>query len=243
MYFGQNRVKAMAEMIARNADELGDFWAKEVYPFVKPIIEADRKGRASPIGSGVLVSCHGKEYLLTAYHVTENACTHDEGGALYTFAPEQVEIMGVNNHVGDPFDLSMTALPPSSRRCLWLPRHLAFDIRQGELCLVLGFPGRSKSWDLDHSRHTLRPTPLSYLGTVFRSSPGRFSVRFSRKHTHRNGQRLQRIGKLNGVSGGGAFVLRDDRPRLAGIVIEYHSNSSEIVCTDSHAVWSMAKQL
>ena len=233
----------MTELIARNADELGDFWAKEVYPFVKPIVEADRKGRPSPIGSGVLVSCHGKEYLLTAYHVTENACSLDEGGALYTFAPEQVEIMGVHNHVADPFDLSLTELPPSSHRCLRLPHQLASDIRRGELCLVLGFPARSKSWDLDHVGDTLRPAPLSYLGTVFRSSPGRFSVRFSRKHAHRNGHRVPRIGKLNSISGGGAFVLRADRPRLAGIVIEYHSNSSEIICTDSLAVWSVARQL
>jgi hypothetical protein len=233
----------MTELIASNIDALGDFWAKQVYPFIKPIVEADRNGRAAPIGSGILVSYTGKEYLLTAHHVTEDACNSDEGGALYTFAPEQVEIMGVNNHVADPFDLSMTELPPPSRRCLKLPRHLAADIRQGELCLILGFPARAKSWNLDHAGHTLRPAPLPYLGTVFRNAPGRFSVRLGRKHTYRNGQKQPRRGKLNGISGGGAFVLRSDRPRLAGVVIEYHSNSAEIICTDASAVWSMARRI
>jgi hypothetical protein len=28
-------------MIAHNVDELGDFWAKDVYPFIKPIVDAD----------------------------------------------------------------------------------------------------------------------------------------------------------------------------------------------------------
>lgn len=233
----------MAELITRNVDELGDFWAKLVYPFVKPIIESDQKGRASPIGSGVLVSCGEKDYLLTAYHVTENACTPGEGGALYTFAPEQLEITGVNNHVADPYDFSMTELPPSSRRCLRLPRQLASDVRQGELCLVLGFPARLKSWELNHAERILRPAPFSFLGTVLRHSPGRFSIGFSRKRAYRNGKKLSRVGKLNGISGGGAFVLREDRPRLAGIVIEYHSNSAEIVCTDSAAIWSAARQL
>jgi hypothetical protein len=233
----------MAEMISSRADEIGDFWAKLVYPYLTPVVEADRKERPVPIGSGILVSHKAKDYLLTAYHVTEGACASHEGGALYIFAPEQIEIAGVNNHVPDPFDLSMTELPPPPRRCLQLPRHLAADIREGELCLVLGFPARSKSWQLDHARHSLRPAPLSYLGTVFRSSAGRFSVRLSRKHAHRNGRKLPRIGKLNGISGGGAFVLRNDRPRLAGVVIEYHSNTAEIICTDSAALWSLAKQI
>jgi hypothetical protein len=233
----------MRELITTSEAELGNFWTKEVYPFVTPIVEAGRSGRPLPIGSGILVSYDGKEYLLTAYHVTKNACSLDEGGALYAFTPEQSEIMGVNNYVDDPFDLSMTELPPPSRRCLRLPRHLASDIRGGELCLVVGFPARSKSWQLDHSRHTLRPAPFSYLGSVFRTLAGRFSVRFSRNHVSPDGRKLPQTGKLNGISGGGAFVLRDDRPRLAGIIIEYHSSSAEIVCSDSQVVWSMARQL
>ncbi len=40
--------EAMAELLTRNVDELGDFWAKEVYPFVKPIFEANRKWAAIP---------------------------------------------------------------------------------------------------------------------------------------------------------------------------------------------------
>jgi hypothetical protein len=233
----------MAELIAHNIDELGDFWARLVYPFVRPIVEADQKGRAIPIGSGVLVSYRDNDYLLTANHVTKDACLDNQGGVLYTFVPEQVEIHGVNNYVPDPFDLSMTELPPPSRRCLKLPQHLASDIRPGERCLVLGFPARSKSWEIDHSRRTLQPKPLPYLGAVYRSSPEQFSVRFSPKRTYRNGKKLQRRGKLNGISGGGAFVLREDQPRLAGIVIEYHSNRGEMICTNSAVIWSMVSRL
>ena len=233
----------MAELIARNADELGNFWAREVYPFIKPIVEAGPNGRPCPVGSGVLVSLRAKKFLLTAYHVTKNACTLQEAGALYTFAPEQVEILGVNNYADDPFDLSLTELSTPTSRCLKLPGHLAANIRQGELCLVFGYPARSKSWELNNLQHTLRPVPFSYLGSVFKTSPGRFTVRFSRRPISRNGKKLPQMGKLNGISGGGAFVLRDDRPRLAGIVIEYHQERDEIVCTDSLAIWSAAQQL
>jgi len=54
---------------------------------------------------------------------------------------------------------------------------------------------------------------------------------------------VQDIGKLNGISGGAVFVLRNDTPRLAGIVIEYHSNTAEIVCTSSAVIWTMVRQV
>ena len=226
----------MTEMIAWSTDELGKFWSKEVYPFVKPIVEVDYKGRTTPVGSGVLASVGEKHCLVTAAHVTEKACVVNEGIVLYTFAPEQLEIKGVNNFFDDPFDLSMTEIPVALRQCLRLPQDFTLRTVEGELCLVLGFPARSKSWEFNQHERTLRPAPFSYLGKVFRRSPGRFSVKYS-------SELIGRRGKLNGISGGGAFVLRRDRPRLAGIVIEYHAASAEIVCTDSLAIWSMAKRL
>jgi hypothetical protein len=232
----------MMELMARNVDELGDFWARQVYPFVKPIVAADEMGRALPIGTGILVSYREKQYLLTAHHVTKGALAPGEDGALYTFAPDQMEVMGINYSVDDPYDLSVTELPPPSRPCLQLPRQLASHIREGELCLVLGFPARSKSWEFDHAGRVLRPAPFAFIGTVTRISPGRFSVIFSRKHAHRNGRKLPRVGKLNGISGGGGFVLRDARPRLAGIVIDY-PRGAEIGFTDSDVIWSMMRRL
>lgn len=80
----------MAEIITNNVDELGDFWAKAVYPFVKPIVEADSRGWPCPTGSGVLVSCYEKRYLLTAHHVTERSVSGEADGTLYTYTPEQV---------------------------------------------------------------------------------------------------------------------------------------------------------
>ncbi len=235
----------MAEIIAHSVDELADFWAKAVHPFIAPIFEADSKGQPSPIASSVLVSRYERHYLLTAHHVT--APIIDSGpqgaqGAFYTFVPEQIQIGGLNHHVTDPFDLSMTEIPATPPRSLRLPQHLAFDVQESELCLLIGFPARSKSWEFDHTRHTLRPAPLSYLGRVAKKSTARFSVRFDRKHLQRKG-RTYSVGKLNGISGGGAFVLRNDMPHLAGIIIEYHSRSAEIVCTSSVVVWTMAQQI
>lgn len=236
----------MTEMIAHNIDELGDFWAKAVYPFIRPIVEADWRERPSPTGSGILVSCYAKHYLLTAHHITAPLTipgAGDANGALYTFIPEQVEIVGVNLHVPDPFDLSMTEIPTATSGSLRLPQHLALDVQEGELCLLVGYPARSKSWQINQTKQTLRPAPLSYVGRVFKNTTGHFSVRFSRKHVYRSGNRLPRQGKLNGISGGGAFILRGDMPKLAGIIIEYHSNRSEIVCTSAIAVWEMVRQL
>lgn len=224
----------MAELVTNNVDELADFWAKEVYPFVKPVVEADRRERPSPVGSGILVSCYGKQFLLTAHHVIPPSSNAE--GALYTFVPEQVELGGMKFYLPDPFDLSVIEIPQPTGRGLRLPQHLARDVREGELCLLLGFPARSRSWEIDQSKQTLRPAPLSYISRVFKTTAAHFTVRFSRKHVYRNGKRIPRHGKLNGISGGAAFVLRGDMPKLAGIIIEYHSNSAEIVCTSGSVI-------
>ena len=236
----------MAELITTDIDELGDFWAKAVGPFVQPVVEADRHGRPRPVGSGVLVSFQKRCYLLTAHHVTARNVTADTEGALYTFVPEQTEIGvgGLDYHyVDDPFDLSLTELSGVQCRSLRLPQHLAFDVQKGERSLLLGDPAGSKSWNVDREEHTLRPGSLPYLSNIYKTSPERFSVRLSRKHCRRARSRVQRIGKLNGISGGGVFVLRNDAPRLAGIVTEYHSNTAEIVCTNTAVIWTMVRQL
>ena len=125
----------MAELVTNNVDELADFWAKEVYPFVKPVVEADRRERPSPVGSGILVSCYGKQFLLTAHHVIPPSSNAE--GALYTFVPEQVELGGMKFYLPDPFDLSVIEIPQPTGRGLRLPQHLARDVREGELCLLL----------------------------------------------------------------------------------------------------------
>lgn len=233
----------MSEAIVHNIDELNKIWASYVYAFTKPILEADAEGRPCPIGTSVLVSFRGKQCLLTANHVTAEPLAEIEFGALYSYLPEQLELIGPALSVSDPFDLSLVEIPATARACLKLPQHLAFDVQDGERCLILGFPGRSKSWRLDQTGHTLRPTPLSYIGAVLNSSETHFSIGLNRKRIQSRGEKIRDIGKLNGVSGGGAFVLRNDAPRLAGIVIEYYPNRSEIVCTNSAVIWKLTSQL
>lgn len=246
VYWRDHNGGEVAELITSDVDELGDFWAKAVYPYTAPIVGVDRNRRPSPVGSAIVVACYGRKYLLTAHHVT---ATHLPGAyaipdsPLYAYVPQQWEISGTTNYFDDPFDLSMTEISPTPHPALRFPQHFAFDVRAHELCLIFGFPARSKSWHLDQTRHTLRPAPLSYLGSVFTASAGKFTVRLSRKNVHRSGKRLPRIGKLEGISGGGAFVLRNDAPKLAGIVIEYHSNSVEILCTSCVIVREMVRQL
>jgi hypothetical protein len=228
-------------MIAHTVDELGDFWAKDVHSFIKPILEADERGEPCPKGTCILASAREKQYVMTANHVTAASALHPEYGALYSFLPEQVEITGPFHCVSSPFDLSMAEIPLEPDRCLRFPDHLAFDVRQGDLCLLLGYPARRRSWEFDRTRLTLKPTPLPYLGRVISTSTTHFSVRLSLKHVHRHGKGLQRLYKLDGISGGGAFVLRGGKPRLAGIVIEYYANRTEIVCTNSTVAWLFAR--
>jgi hypothetical protein len=59
----------------------------------------------------------------------------------------------------------------------------------------------------------------------------------------RDGKPIPDVGKLNGISGGGAFVLRNGAPRLAGTLIEYHQNRGELKCTKSLAIWSLAVKI
>jgi hypothetical protein len=228
-------------MIAHNVDELGDFWAKDVHPFTKPILEADESGEPCPKGTCILASSREKQYVMTAKHVTAVPALNLAYGALYTFLPEQVEITGPFHSVNNPFDFSMAEIPVEPDRCLRFPDHLTFDVRQGDLCLLLGYPARRRSWEFDRTRFTLKPTPLPYLGHVISTSTTHFSVRLSPKRVYRHGKRLQRLYKLDGISGGGAFVLRHGKPRLAGIVIEYHATRAEIVCTNSTIAWLFAR--
>jgi hypothetical protein len=60
------------------------------------------------------------------------------------------------------------------------------------------------------------------------------------KNVKSRGKRVLNIGKLKGMSGAGAFVLRNDRPRLAGIMIEYHADRAQIVCTKSEVALYLA---
>jgi hypothetical protein len=231
------------EAITHDITELNRTWASYVYPFVKPIFEADAKERPDPIASSVLVSSAQKQFLLTAHHVIAEPPQFVEYGALYTFLPEEFQLSGQPALSAlDPHDIALVEIPQAQRRCLRLPQHLALDVRQGEVCLIFGYQARAKCWDIDNARHTLRPTPFSYLGAVSSTSDSKFTVRFNGSQAKRGGKSIPNVGKLNGISGGGAFVLRNDRPRLAGVLIEYHANKGMLVCTNSAAVWTMAKQ-
>ena len=234
------------EVVSTNLDVIGDFWAKEVYPYLKPIVEADYRQQPSPIGSGVLIAFRSKQYLVTAGHVIAPHVGKGTGGipkgAPYCFLPEQVEIRGPIDIADEPFDIAVIEVPTASRPCLKLPQHLALDIRDGELCLFVGFQARERSWAMDSQRHTLRPRPLSYLGANRKSSPTRFSIRFSDRQLHRSGVKQNAVGKLNGISGAGVYVLRNDSPKLAGIVIEYHPRRSEIVSTSAVVLWEIMRK-
>jgi len=231
------------EIISTNADEIGDFWAKTVYPYAAPIVEANERFEPEPIGSAVRVTFQAKEWLVTAAHVIEShlpgSGKEQPKGAPYTYVPEQVQIKGEIVTAADPIDLAIIRLPRASGPGLRLPQHLALDVKEGELCLFVGLQARPKSWVIDSSRQTLRPQPLSYMGTVFKTFPERFSVRFNEKKLYRSGVKHNAVGKLNGISGAGVFVLRQDSPRLAGIVIEYHKRDSEVIATSSRALWQM----
>lgn len=133
----------------------------------------------------------GKLHFGFLPHVTSVPANNVENGALYTFVPEQLEITGPFQCVRNPFDLSMAEIPVEAHRCLRFPDHLAFDVQQGDLCLLLGYPARRRSWELDRTRFTLKPTPLPYLGRVISTSRTHFSVRLSLKRVYRYGKRLQ----------------------------------------------------
>jgi hypothetical protein len=228
------------EIISTNPDEIGDFWAKVIYPYTAPIVEANARLQPDPIGSAVRVTFALKEYLVTAAHVIEG---HLQGsgkerskGAPYSYIPEQVDIEGEVVTVADPIDLAIIRLPRASRPGLLLPQHLALEVKAGEPCLFVGFQARPKSWEINSSSVTIRPRPLSYMGTVQKPTMERFSIGFNDKRLYRGGERQNPVGKPNGISGAGVFVLRQDSPRLAGIVIEYHKRASEIIATSSLAL-------
>ena len=231
------------EIISTNLGEIHDFWARAVYSYTAPIFEANYRLEPDPIGSAVRATFAEKEYLVTAAHVINphlRGSGYDQPeGAPYSFIPEQIEIEGKVDTAADPIDLAIIELPQASRRGFQIPQHLALQVTDGERCLFVGFQARPKSWEIDLSRHTIRPKPLAYMGTVRNPTGERFSITFSEKHLYRRGVKQNPVGKLNEISGAGVFVLRHDTPRLAGIVIEYHKRRSEIIVTNSRALWVM----
>lgn len=162
-------------------------------------------------------------------------------GMPYTFLPERIELLGEIVSVPDPLDLALIELPRNPKHWLRMPHILAPNVTAGELCLFVGYQARPKSWQFETASNALRPSPLSYLGRVSNPTAERFSIRFNQKQIERHARR--NVGKLNGISGSGVFVLRNDSPKLAGIVIEYHAKRSEIVCTNSVVIWELLKQL
>jgi hypothetical protein len=81
--------EAMDEIVTSNVYD-AIVLAREIYPYTAAIIEADRNSRTSPVGSGVLVSHQGKNYLLTAHHVTATrleGCHTQPDSPLYAFFP------------------------------------------------------------------------------------------------------------------------------------------------------------
>jgi hypothetical protein len=152
------------EIISTNADEIGDFWAKAVYPYAAPIVEANERLEPDPIGSAVRIRVAQREYLAPAAHVMEG---HLQGsgkeqakGAPYSFIPEQVEIEGEVVTARDPIDLAIIPLSSASRPGLWLPRHLALEVNEGERYLFGGFQARSKSWEVKDARSANAPRSL-----------------------------------------------------------------------------------
>jgi hypothetical protein len=120
------------EVVSKNLDVIGDFWAKEIYPYLKPIVETDYRREPSPIGSGVLVEFRSRQYLVTARHVIAPHLGKGAAGipkeAPYCFLPEQVEILGPIDFADEPFDIAFIEVPTASRPCLKLPQHLALDV-------------------------------------------------------------------------------------------------------------------
>lgn len=153
---------------------------------------------------------------------------------------EQIQLTGPAVAALEPYDVAFVEIPQSPRQSLRLPRHLAPDVREWEPCLIFGYQAREKCWEFDRVSHSLRPKPLSYLGVVSGTTEGHFTLGLTRTQLKRDGKD---VGKLNGISGGGAFVLRNGAPRLAGILIEYHQNRDELKCTNSLSVWSLAVQI
>jgi hypothetical protein len=136
------------EIISTNPDEIADFWAKTVYPYTAPIVEANERLEPDPSGSAVRVTFAAKEYLVTAAHVIEG---HLQGsgkdrseGAPYSYIPEQVDIEGEVVTSADPIDLAIVRLPRASRAGLQLPQHLALEVQGRRTLSLRRVPGPPK---------------------------------------------------------------------------------------------------
>jgi len=241
----------MAEIITSDLQELCTFWRKAVTPFVTLIVQAAKtdRERALPVASGIFVRSQKKRYLLTAHHVTRQNLADDPaervGALYYAELSEFSELGGSCQYLEDPYDLNMTEISIGGR-FLRLPVDLALDVRDGERCLMYGFPARSKSWKIERwgrGEFALGSRPFSCIGTIYKASPLSFTIRVSLKQISFQRKKLQRIGKLNGISGGGVFVIRNDAPKLAGVMIECIRNRAELVCTNSRLVLEMARKI
>lgn len=146
----------MTEAIAHTWSEVNAAWGRCVLPFVRPILEADEKGRPDPVASCVLVSWREKQYFLTAQHVIAEPSNRDFYGALYAYLPEEMPITGPAISAPDPYDIALVENPQGAARYLRLPRHMAFDVCDGEPCLIFGYQARAKCWNFDHTHRTFR---------------------------------------------------------------------------------------
>ena len=229
----------------------------EIRQTIVPILGESEKGEPCPVGSGVLISIEGRNWIVTAAHVLDEA----EFGNLYLGGERDLLILE-----GDFFKSS---LPPTGRKddridlgyvCVdsvsdGLSKNFCFlpefhtetthQTEEGRNYLFTGYPHKGvklkkperKVAPLLHSFESKGIELLRY-GAMGLDPRAHIAIGFNAKRAKNRDGKIETPKDQRGTSGGGVWIAgsgsvgtADVVPRLVGLVIEHRRSEKALVAT------------
>lgn len=252
----QSAANRRAQRRANIAFDLLEPCAPRILQVTSPIFRETARGILEPIGSSVLLRIADEPLVLTSAHVLDDATaqtplyvgTHNstvllQGRWFRSPLPKS------GNRGDDRLDvgiarLSSTALASFDESCFLSPAELAPGqaLTPGAIAVVCGYPHRKHrrtghlEWESDAYTVSAMSAPLEDYARLDVQRSHAVVLGFDQKRSWtRQGQRT--APRLEGVSGGGVWVLRrpgggdPPRPLLAAIFIEWHRGGKRVIAT------------
>jgi len=239
--------------------------------FVSPLYVADKHGRPTLIGSGVLMQINQKRFLLTAGHVldwnkdTTFYAPDDDNTLIELTSPSGTKIVPPqHDRIHDHLDVAFIELETKYFTGLSSYKFLEIVNANGndapntrKLYGFIGYPSSKAKARTDISK--VRPIPFLYYSRSIDhreyeqlgfSPRSHVIIRFDPEKVRSSDGNVHRFPSPYGMSGGGVWLLADlsgplkaesFEPTLVGIATEYHKDEGILVSTKLSVLFEMLR--
>lgn len=239
--------------------------------FTVPIYRIDERDIPDHLATAILVEHEGTRYLVTAAHVFDDGCNNlylITGNGPVAIVGDVHSTGDRSNRKFDKIDVAILKLAESTVQNLngviFLP---SIDLDQQPIVyqerdyyVAFGYPN-SKQQKRDTVRHKVIQNPVR-IGCLA-ADPARFAktgavpgkslvIKYFRKKLVHSNDRVQPGPSLRGMSGGGVWgagtlsQIRNTlsvgwKPRLSGMIIEFHPPENAILVTQSCVIMGLIR--